>query len=678
MTPEVTRALFSPRTIALVGASDDPAKVAGRPLTFLRQHGFGGEIWPINPRRETVQGEPAFASLADLPGTPEHAYILLPADAAIEAAAECASAGVLVVSVLADGFSEAGDAGMRRQQRLLAAVSGSQTRLLGPQCLGVVNVSRKIALTANAAFAEPEIEPGGLMVASHSGSMLGALLSRGVARGLGFAHFVSFGNEADLSIGEVCHGAIHHPDVTAFLLFLETIRQPEQFAVFARAAWDAGKPVVAYRLGRSAAAAELTVSHTGAMLSDGRAIDAFLADCGVASIHALESLLEAPPLLHIPRAAAPAGVAVVATTGGGGAMVVDQLARAGAPLARFSEAFKSNLIAADLPAPEGPLLDVTLAGTRPEVMGKALDLLAADPDIALTVAVVGSSARFQPQLAVQALVDGAARGGNIAAFLNPNAPESLARLSAAGMPAFRTAEGLADCVRAWMRHRPPRISPRPLANLAGNPTPLDESRSLALLSKAGLPCVSTILVEASETLPDLPFPYPVVAKGIAPGVAHKTERGLVRLDLPDAASLQTAIADLCAQPDCKQVLIAPMVWGVGEVLLGFRRDPVVGPVVMLSPGGVLAELYDDRTVRTAPVDDAIAREMIAELPGLQPLTGYRNLPPGDVDALAAAIVTLSRLAAADDPVIHEAEVNPLIVRAPGEGVVAVDALVVTT
>jgi succinyl-CoA synthetase beta subunit len=225
--------------------------------------------------------------------------------------------------------------------------------------------------------------------------------------------------------------------------------------------------------------------------------------------------------------------------------------------------------------------------------------------------------------------------------------------------------------------RPPRISARPLPKVTGSPTPLDESRSFALLSKAGLPCVSTILVEAGDTLSELPFPYPVVAKGITPGVTHKTERGLVRLDLADAAALQAAIDALLVLPDCARVLIAPLVRGVGEVLLGFRRDPVVGPVVMLSPGGVLAELYDDRAVRTAPVDEATARELLAELPGLKPLTGYRNLPRGDVDALAAAIVTLSQLAAADNPAIHEAEINPLIVRASGEGVVAVDALVIT-
>ena len=677
MTPETARALFRPRSIALIGASDDPAKVAGRPLAFLRQHGFQGAVWPVNPRRETVQGEPAFASLDDLPATPDHAYILLPPEAAVEAANACAAADVPVVSVLADGFAEAGEAGAGREDRLRDAVANSPTRLLGPQCIGVVNLPARMVMTANAAFAEPKMPVGGLMMASHSGSMLGALLSRGMERGVGFSHLISFGNEADLSIGEVCGAAVDDADVTAFLLFLETIRKPDLFAGFARAAWDAGKPVLAYRLGRTPAAAELTASHTGAMLSDGRAIDAFLADCGVATVDALDSLLEAPPLLRLPAAEAGAGIAVVSTTGGGGAMAVDHLARTGAPLATFGERPKAGLAAAGLAAPDGPLLDVTLAGTRPEVMARALELLAADPGVALIVVVVGSSARFQPELAVQALVDGAARHGRIAAFLNPAAPDSLARLSTAGVPVFRTAEGLADAARAWARRRPPRIRCGPVLVETATTRILDEAASMAVLAGAGLACVPAVTVTRGDPLPDLPFAYPVVAKGLVPGVTHKIERGLVRLDLVDQAALMEACRDL-AIADCAAVLIAPMVAGVGEVLLGFRRDPVVGPVVMLAPGGVLAEIYDDRAVRTAPVDMDVAREMIAAVRGLRPLSGYRNLPHGDTEALAAAIVTLSQLAEATDPVIQEAEINPLIVRAPGDGVIAVDALVTLT
>lgn len=674
MSETLDHALFRPRTIALIGASDDPGKVAGRPLRFLRQHGFAGEIWPVNPMRETVLEEPAFASLDALPGTPDHAYILLPAAAASDAVAACVIAGVPVVSVLADGFSESGQEGRAREDRLRGILAGTGTRLLGPQCLGVINLHHRMALTANAAFAEPALPAGGLMVASHSGSMLGALLSRGIDLGLGFSRMVSLGNEADLTLGEVCAGAAEDDAVTGFLLFLETLRGRHHLAAFAAAAWQAGKPVIAYRLGRTAAGAQLTRSHTGALLADGAATDAFLRDCGIALVESLEGLLEAAPLLGMPPPAPETGVAVVSTTGGGGGMVVEQLARAGVPLAEFGAesraAFASNM----LPAPTGPLLDVTLAGTRPEVMGAALDQLAAAPETALTVAVVGSSARFQPELAVRAVVSAARDGRPLAAFLNPSADESLRHLAARGVPAFRTPESLADAAAAWMRRRPPKagLAAAPAGPAPDDAGPLPEPDGLAFLTARGIATVDHVVVTETPTTP-LPFPFPVVAKGIAPGVSHKTEHGLVRLNLQDAAALAAAVDGLMAHPECQQVLIAPMVNGLMEVLVGFARDPVAGPVVMLAPGGVLAEIYDDRAVRTAPIALNIAREMIAEVRGLAPITGYRNLPPGDIEALARILVAMSELASTP---VAEAEINPLIVRAAGGGAVAVDAVVV--
>ena len=255
------QALFSPRCVAIVGQSDDAAKTAGRPLKFLRQMGYAGRVYPINSRRESVLGERAWPSLAALPETPDHAYIVTPTEAAVEAVEECGRLGVELATVLADGFAETGGEGLARERRLRDTCARTGMRLVGPSSLGVVDLRTKAMLTANAAFDEPpELPAGRIFAASHSGSLIGALLSRGKARGVGFAGLVSVGNEVDLSLGEICATTLDDPGIDGYMLFLETMRHAETLRRFALAAAERGKPIIAYKLGRSAAARELAVS----------------------------------------------------------------------------------------------------------------------------------------------------------------------------------------------------------------------------------------------------------------------------------------------------------------------------------------------------------------------------------------------------------------------------------
>jgi acetate---CoA ligase (ADP-forming) len=290
------QALLHPRSVAIVGASDDPGKTTGRPLRFLRQGGYAGAIYPVNPKRETVLGERAWPSIASLPQVPEHAYIVTGTELALDAAEECGACGVKVATILASGFSEAGEEGARRDARLRDIVARTGLRIVGPSSLGVVNVHEGVLLTANAAFAEALL-PGSIFVASHSGSMIGSIVSRGKGRGIGFAGLVSVGNEVDLSIGEICAATLDDPQVKGYLLFLETLRHAGALRAFAADAAGRGKPIVAYKLGRSAAAAELAVSHTGALAGEDDVAEAFLRDCGIARVQTIDGLIEALPLL---------------------------------------------------------------------------------------------------------------------------------------------------------------------------------------------------------------------------------------------------------------------------------------------------------------------------------------------------------------------------------------------
>jgi acyl-CoA synthetase (NDP forming) len=696
MVSELREALFSPASVAVIGQSNDASKTAGRPLKYLRQAGFAGRIYPVNPGREKVLGERAWPSISALPEAPEHAYIVTPTDAAVEAVAECGRAGVKVATVLADGFAEAGTWGEMRIARLRDICISTGIRVVGPSSLGIVDLRSKAMLTANAAFDEADLPVGRIFAASHSGSMIGSLLSRGKARGIGFAGLVSTGNEVDLSLGEICEATLDDPGIDGYMLFLETMRHCNALRRFALGAAERGKPVLAYKLGRSEAARELAVSHTGALAGEDDVAEALLADCGIARVDTLDGLIEGLPLLlRLPPPSLQVGegkdgsrrraaVGVVTTTGGGATMVVDPLATRGLAIEPPSAVTLAQLKAkSGIDVKPARLVDLTTAGTRYEAMKAALDVMLAAPEFDLVLAVVGSSARFHPELAVKPIADCAGAPKPLVAYLVPDAPAALASLSAAGVPSFRTPEACADAIAAALNRRPPRqLAPAPAPQAAsGAGRLLNEHDAATLLERHGIPRAPSVVLDAGILrAPALPFDYPVVVKALVAEVAHKTDVGGVVLNVADGGALLEAIFQIRTSVSQSgegvrvyRVLVQPMVSGVGEALVGYRVDPDAGPLVMVAAGGIFTELYRDRSLRLAPVDLATAREMIAEVRGLKPLAGYRGRPAGDLEALANALVAMSRLAG--EPGIAEAEVNPLIVSADGEGVVAVDALV---
>jgi acyl-CoA synthetase (NDP forming) len=684
-TRPLAQALLAPRSVAIIGQSDDPAKAAGRPLKFLRQAGFAGRIYPVNARRDTVLGERAWRSLAALPETPEHIYVVTGSDAAIEAVGEAGRLGVKVATVLADGFAEAGPEGAARVAKLRVIVAETGIRIVGPSSLGVVNLRAQVLLTANFAFDEAALPVGHVFAASHSGSMIGALLSRGKARGIGFAGLVSVGNEVDLSLGEICAATLDDPAIESYLLFLETLRHADALRAFALKAAQHGKPILAYKLGRSSPVRELAVSHTGALAGEDDVAGAFLADCGIARVETLDGLIEGLPLLaRVPAApvrAARAAVGVVTTTGGGATMAVDPLAMRGIEIRPPTADTLARLAAAGIAVKPARLIDLTLAGTRYDVMKAALDIVTTAPEFDLVLAVVGSSARFHPELAVKPIIDCAGSTKPLAAYLVPDAPEALAALGKAGVPNFRTPEACADAIAAALKRRAPRTLTASARPRGDRRRQLDAFEACRLIARLGIACAPAIAIDADAASDStLPFPYPIAVKALAAEIAHKTDIGGVMLGIPDREALIGAIQTIRARTGAHglridRVLVQPMVSGPGEALIGYRIDRDAGPLVMVAAGGVFTEIIRDRSLRLAPVDLAVAHDMIAEVRGLTPLAGYRGQGAGDFDALAQAIVALSRLAILDDPAVAEAEINPLIVRPAGQGVVAVDALV---
>ena len=449
--------LFRPRSVALIGVSDDLSKAASRPLAFLRQSGFAGSVYPINSKRATVQGERAWPSVASLPEIPDHVYVLAPTQVVVRVVEECAEVGVPLATVLASGFSEAGSEGLARECRLRDIVRSSGIRLVGPSSLGVVNLHNGLMLTANAVFQETGLPAGRTLGLSHSGSMIGGLITRGKVRGIGFAGFVSVGSELDLSIGEIGEATIDNAEVDSYLLFLEAITHADEMRSFARAAAARNKPILAYVLGRSEAGAELAQSHTGALTSKSDVTAAFLSDCGIAHVEFLDTLLEGVELArNTPIGRKQLSVGVVTTTGGGAAMVVDQLGVRELIVTPPSPSTLAKLANAGVEVTAARIVDLTLAGTKYETMKAALEVLVVAPEFDLVVVVVGSSARFGPEIAVRPIVEIAQTAARLAVFIVPDAHKAMRLLTEGGVPCFRTPEACADAVTSLVRRRPPQ------------------------------------------------------------------------------------------------------------------------------------------------------------------------------------------------------------------------------
>jgi len=622
--------------VALVGASGDAAKNTARPQRYLRKHGYKGKIFPVNPSRKEIFSEPCFPTLGDIPEPVDHALIMVQdVEAVLE---DCAKRGVPVASIYSDGFADAGPQGAERQARLAERARKLGVRLLGPNSMGVVDIPGRLALTVNAVLEMETVPVGSASLVSQSGTMLGTLLSRGAARGLGFAKLVSVGNEADLGVGELVELLADDADTRVILLFLETVRDAARLASAARRAHAAGKPVVAYKLGRSAAGEALARSHTGALAGSDRALDAYFRDCGIVRVDMLETLLEIPPLLvdRKPAGTQKPRVAVVTTTGGGAATVVDRL----------------GLLGIETVSPDGkPIVDLTMAAT-PQKYQQVLEQLLDWSGCDAVLAAVGSSAQFHPEFAVEPILKAKATAKPLAAFFTPHAERSLVLLAARGIAGFRTPEACADAFNAYFSWR----APRPIQKIQPVKPSAD---AFQLLASLGIPVVEQQIARAPHFKHSIP--YPVAVKVM--GVEHKTEVGGVALNV-DEKNFPVLKGET--------LLVQRMVKGLAEAIVGYRNDPIVGPLVLVGAGGTLAELYQDVVLALAPVSEDEAMAMIERVKGLSVLRGYRNLPRGDVKALAKAVAALSRLSSV--PAIAEAEINPLIVSA--DGVLAVDALVV--
>ncbi|CCD88943.1 putative Acyl-CoA synthetase [Bradyrhizobium sp. ORS 285] len=690
-------ALFNPRSIAIVGASADSTKTSGLPIRFLRQQAFGGQIYPVNPRVAEIDGLRCYNSIEALPSSPDVAMVLLGSAHAVEAVRELAARGTRYAIVLAGGFGESGEDGRERQQQLLAAAGGM--RLLGPNTIGLVNVSNAVPLSASGALSAGTLLKGSVSVVSQSGGILGALLSRLTANGVGLSKLIATGNEADLELSDFVEHLADDPDTSVIALYIEAIRHPAKFRRAARRAREAGKTIVALKIGRSAAGARAAASHTGAMAGTDRTYDAFFRDIGIIRAQTFGDLVDIPAALATQPALMGRRVAILTSTGGAGTLIVDSLGLNG-----FEAPDPDTSTAAQLAAlmPDGPSslgtnpIDVTLAGLQPAILKGCIETLLGSPAYDALVVIVGATSVRNPDLISNAIREARSDGSKpLLAYVSPHAPEAVSRLTTQGVPTFSTPEAVTVALNAlWAVGRPlhqlegPR--PRPAVDIPHDWVgSLDEHKAKALFARFGIPVVREKIVangaEAHEAARD--FGGHVVLKILSSEITHKSDIGGVAVGL-DAATVGAALDRMrdvvTAKAGCapEAYIVQEMVQGGElELILGCHRDPL-GLVLLLGMGGVTAELMNDTVIRLLSSETSLshdlALEMIKDLRCWPLLNGYRGRAKLDVEALVDAIVNFAAMAVALDGRIVEAEINPLFVLPAGAGVRAADAVAVLT
>lgn len=686
--------LLKPRSVAVIGASADATKTAGRPVSYLVKHGFAGAIYPVNPKVERIGELRCYPDVASLPEAPDVGIVLLGAERAHLAVKDLAQRSTAAAIVLASGYTETGDVGAKRQRQLIEA-AGSM-RILGPNTIGLVNLTDNIVLSATGALEMDHFPVGGIGVVSQSGGILGALLSRAAPRGIGLSKLISTSNEVDLELADFIDHLADDDATKVIALYIETVRNPARFRAACLKAARNGKPVVAFKIGRSEAGAKAAVSHTGALAGADRMYDALFKQVGVIRAQTFADLIDIPAALSTGRKLRGKRVAILTSTGGAGTLVSDDLGMAGfdtpAPDAATAEALRA-LQTGDHAVLDRNPIDVTLAGLKPDLLRGAIDiLLKSDSYDALTI-IVGSSSLANPTLLVEPIKDCLPNSDKpVIAYVSPHAPEVGALLTQAGVPAFAAAESCTAALGAMLKvsgFQATAEAASAAAKVSIDDLPsgsLDEAQAKQLFARFGVPCaperIVTTPAEAEAAARELGGR--VVLKILSSEITHKTEIGGVAINLtPETvgASLTAMAADVEAKAGVRpqRFIVQQMVTGGIELILGMHRDPL-GTAILLGMGGVTAELFKDTTMRLLPPEGGLTRAdalaMAKELKTWPLLDGFRGRPKLDVEALVDAIVAFSQMTAQLGDRLVEAEANPVFVLSRGQGVRAADGVVV--
>jgi acetyl coenzyme A synthetase (ADP forming)-like protein len=676
---------FRPAVVAVVGAGHERGGIGAEIFHNLLAFGFRGRVVAVNRRAPTVQGQPTYPSVSTIPEHVDLAIVAVPTAAVDSVVDDCIAARVGALLVITAGFAETGDEGRERQQQLLARVRAAGIRMIGPNCMGLINTDPDVRL--NATFAPVPPPAGRLALSTQSGALGLAMLEYAAHLGIGFSTYVSIGNRADVSGNDLIRYWRDDPRTDAILLYVESFGNPGVFRALAEEV-SRRKPIVAVKAGRSKAGARAAMSHTGALASSDAVVDALFRQTGVIRTTTIEELFDVAALVaHQPVPAGPR-VAILTNAGGPAIMAADACESHGLMLPSLSDATTAALreflpSAASVHNP----VDM-LAAAPPEHYARAARLLLADESVDSLIVIFVPPLLTPPDAVAAALVEGVTGTSKtvLASFTTAgDAPPALGRIPCFAFPESATlALARVAAYGSWLR-RPMRPRGVPAGvdidrahrvvqdAVASGEQWMTPSQAGELLDAAGITRIRSTLATTDDDAVAAAhrIGYPVAVKASGPDIIHKTELGGVRLDLADDAGVRAACHEMRTRlgERLHGYVVQSMSAAGVDMLIGISRDPTFGPVVACATGGTLAQLFADVSLRLPPLSSADAEEMIDELRGAQLLRGYRGAPPVDASALAEAICRLAAIAVAC-PELIELDINPL--RVLPSGVCALD------
>ena len=697
--------LMKPKSIAVVGASPRMNR-ATRVITNLQRFGYGGRVFPINPRHSAIHGLPCYPDLASTPEPPDTVVVAIPAEQVPAVLTAAVERGVRGAVVLSSGFAEAGPAGQARQDLLERLAVERGLLVCGPNCYGVFNIR-----LASATFSADMRDPlqGSIAVVSQSGGFSHAISEHLMQQQrVGLSYIVSCGNQAGVTVEDYVEFLVDDEDTAVIGVFVEGFRQPDKLRRVAARARERRKPIVALKVGRSENARQAMLAHTGSLAGTPEIIEAVLRQSGILQVASLNEMLDTLALLPAARTWRRARwrTAVLSGLGGECGRVADVAEREGIELPALSPASVETLhtVMPDFGHPRNPLDGTGAMYEHAEMFPRLVDVLLRDD--AIDVVAVNMRANvprpggWAPSREFARVLVAAVRAGTdkLVFCFGSHAGGDLDRevvdpLAEAGVPFLEATETAMQALRHAREYghvserRASLLPAPPLRARAWTPSThgvLSSADAMRLLREFGIPLAETLTAPDADAAVNAAerVGYPVVLKVDSPDVVHKTDVGGVRVGCADAASVREGFRDVVASVRAKApaarvdgVLVQPMIAGGAEMILGVKSDPLFGPAVVCGLGGIFTEILRDVSIRVPPLAEDDAREMIAELRGAALLRGARGRRPADIPALAAAILGLAALAEAHRDRVRALDLNPLVVLDEGRGVVAVDWLI---
>lgn len=694
--------LVNPRAVAVIGASNDLTRIGGQPLKLLTEFGYQGKVYPVNPKYPEIKGLTCYPSIAALPKPCDVALVALSSNHVLGVIEQCGAAGIPFAIVLSAGFSEVGGDGIELQAQLIATAKRCGVRVIGPNCLGMLNLHDNARIGFGGTVQLKTLIPGPCAMVTQSGGFGFGVVATAAYYGVGFNYAISTGNEADISMLELAEFFLERSEIESVVMFMEGITDGRRLIALGERALELGKPILVWKVGNSDIGRQAAASHTARMTASYELFQTAFRHGGFIEVRDMDDLIDAMKAFRARRLPRGNRVGVITLSGGAGVLLADRCVEHGLDLPKLTDATTSELreLVVSYASVANPV-DATANGYNDNFASynRVIAAVLADPNIDQ---VIARSPRGTAATAWSRIFVEIAGATDKPVIMNwPTSPDDNADvmqfLEQHNVPcilspgravrALASLNEFAQKKRAFAT-RPAqtalRIVEKQVMDLPAGSGTLGEHRSKGCLAAYGIPTVREVLLSADDVvkLKETPLPFPLAVKIESADIPHKTEAGVVRLNIRTLDELKSAAKDILAaarQHDAKAridgVLVQEMASGL-EVIVGAVNDRFFGPVVVFGLGGIFTELLKDVTRRFAPFDVATAREMISEIKGAALLHGFRGQPALDVDALADTLSRLSLLAADHADRIAEIDVNPLFVRPAGQGVTAADALIV--